>query len=741
TALLPEIAPGRVSVLALDDGHDAQAYPPEVIFQIQAQEQRDYFTAAELLNINQFDALIIQHEFGIFGGADGRHVLGLAQQARMPVSAVLHTVLSEPSAGQRRTLRDMAELCDRLVVMSRTGLGILEKTYEIHAEKLAYIPHGIPDLPPVEPAEAQKLLGLDGRKVLLTFGLLSPGKGIELVLNALPAIVDRHPDALYCIVGATHPQIVRREGHAYRDALEQLVDQLGVRDHVLFHNRFVTRPELHRFLAAADVYVTPYPGREQITSGTLSYAMGAGRPVVSTPYRYAQEMLDQERGLLFDFGKAADLARQVSHLFDNPQLRRDIGRRAYDFTRPMCWDQVAREHLDLLRGIVTHRAAGRIRTPVPRRPEREPAHLPEVSLTHLKRLSDDTGILQHAIYAAPDRRHGYCLDDNARALIAVLMHHDLVGDASVLPLADRYLSFVHHALNEKTGQFRNFMSYDRQWLEETGSQDVQGRAIWALGVATHLAPHQAGLHLAARLLHQALDAAENLTSPRAIAFALVGLHAYLRRFGGDSRVRRARETLAARLFAGFQAVTDDNWPWSEQTLTYDNAKLPHALILSGQWLPSTPMVEQGLRALRWLLDRQINPDGSVSLIGNHGWLARDGSRARFDQQPVEVMALIEACAEAFRCTQDESWLLDARRCLRWFLGRNDAHAELYDYQTGGCRDGLHADGPNLNQGAESTLAWLISLLTLHQLARDEQPAATDEAPPKESQVAGTLTAS
>ncbi len=730
---------GQLSVIAMDDTPESYPYPPEVRFQIPAHQQRQYVTAAELLNINQIDVAIIQHEYGIYGGEDGSYVLNLMRRLRMPIITTLHTILTEPTRGQRAVLRDIARQSDRLVVMTHLAARLLREVYGVADEKIVYIPHGIPDVPFVDTHYYKDLFSLEDRKVLLTFGLLSPGKGIDVAINAMPQIVEQHPDVMYIVLGATHPHVLKQEGNAYRDSLERLVEQLGLEDHVKFHNRFVNIEELTGYLGATDIYVSPYPKAEQITSGTLAYAVGAGKAVVSTPYWHAEELLSEDRGRLFPFGDSQQLAQTINELLDDELQRNAMRKRAYVHCRSMVWPEVGRGYLTLAKAV----AAERRKKPRPVMFAHPDAigrrALPELSLAHLRRMTDDTGIYQHAIYAIPDRHHGYCIDDNCRALVAALMCYDLERDESVLPLADTYLSFLYHAFNTENRRFRNFMSFDRRWMEDAGSDDAHARTIWSLGLATALAPSDSMLAFATRLFHQSLDAVEHLTHKRSWAFALVGLHAYLSRFSGDTHVRRIRNETADRLFSLFREHATGDWPWCEDLVTYDNAKLPHALILAGQWIPNRDMVDQGLRSLDWLIELQVGEDKNVSLIGNHGWLSRDGSRARFDQQPIEAMALVEACAEAYRATQDSAWIDRARVILGWFTGKNDTQSMLYNYQTGGCRDGLHADGPNLNEGAESTLAWLISLLTVMWLNRAEA-LITAESPDAAAATPGTADA-
>ncbi|MCC6153438.1 MAG: glycosyltransferase family 4 protein [Candidatus Hydrogenedentes bacterium] len=710
--------PPNIAVLAMDDLPEGYDYPPEVRFQIQAHRRADYLTAAGLLNINNVEVLFVQHEFGIFGGGDGSYLLHLTNRLRMPIITTLHTVLSDPTPGQARVMLELAQASDRLVVMSEHGAEILNRAYEVPRERIAVIPHGIPDVPFVDTAFWKDQYGLEEHNVILTFGLLSSGKGVEYGIRALPKIHQRHPNVAYVVLGATHPHVLRRQGEAYRNSLERLAEGLGVAQNVVFHNRYVSLDELVGFICAADIYLTPYLGKDQIVSGTLAYAAGAGKAVVSTPYRYAEELLADGRGILVPFKDHDAIADAIVGMLDNDLERNAMRKRAYVHCRNMTWNEVGHRYLELVEEVLAERR---------HRPKAVFFHrakyslldaLPEADLRHLRAMTDTTGILQHAIYSVPDRRHGYCTDDNARALRAAILHFDLYEDESVLPLASTYLSFLHYAFNPETGRFRNFMGYDRRWLEDVGSEDCHGRTIRALGCAAAFAHNETIRNFAVELLHSALPALERMEHLRPLATSTIGLHAYLSRYPADRTVRRLRDEIAARMWRQFQSEISEDWPWPEDVATYDNAKLPHALILCGQWVPHGEMLDQGLRSLDWLVRKQTTNDGHISLIGNNGWMPRGCERARFDQQPIESMAMVEACAEAYRCTQDRVWLDRARNVFGWFLGHNDTQSVLYDFSTGGCRDGLQADGPNLNQGAESTLAWLIALLTLHNLNRD-----------------------
>ncbi len=700
--------------LPVNDLEAGYAYPARVRFELTEKDIGSYRRAADFLNINNLDLVCLQHEYGIFGGRAGSHILALLRELRMPIVTTLHTILRDPDPDQRRVLEEVAALSDRLVVMSERSAEFLQEVYRVLPEKIDRIPHGIPDVPFVDPSFHKDLFGVEGKIVLLSFGLLSANKGLENVIAALPTIVARYPNVVYIILGATHPHVKRLEGETYRLSLQWLAQEKGVEGHVIFYNRFVSLEELVEFIGAADIYVTPYLNPAQIVSGTLAYTVGAGKAVISTPYWYAEEMLAEERGALVPFRDPAALAEHVIDLLDNEAKRHAMRKRAYLFGREMIWPQVARRYLESF-----ERARSERRHFIPpgftvKALDQRPGDLPPLKLDHLRHMTDETGMLQHAIFTVPNYREGYTTDDNARALMVSALLEEL-GRGEALELASRYLAFVWYAFNAETGRFRNFMNYQRHWLEESGSDDSHGRALWALGAVLGRSNTPAFQSMAGWLFQRALPAILDTTSPRAWAFALIGIHEYLRRFAGDRVAGQVREELAGRLLALYQSHRSDEWRWYEDGLTYCNAALPHALLMCGQWIPNNAMTEAGLESLSWLADLQrahAHGDHFVP-IGSGGFYQRGGERARFDQQPVEAQAMVSACLEAHRITGDKRWRKEARRAFEWFLGRNDLNLPIYDPTTGGCRDGLHPDRPNENQGAESTLAFLHALLELH----------------------------
>lgn len=706
----------------MNDRPEGYPYPEKVRFEINQNMLADYRVASQFINFSQADVVSLQHEYGLFGGQAGSHLLKLLGDLRMPVVTTLHTVLKDPAPEYRDVMVKLSDLSDKLVVMSRKACDFLKDIYGVPEEKIAFIHHGIPDTPFIDSSFYKDKFGVEGKKVLLTFGLLSPNKGIEDMLQALPAVIEKHPDVVYIILGATHPHVLKLQGDAYRFMLQKLVRQLDIGEHVIFQNRFVALKELCEFLGIADIYVTPYLEEAQITSGTLAYAMGTGKAVISTPYWYAAEMLAEGRGRLVPFGDPHALAEQITGLFDNDAERHTIRKKAYTFCREAVWKEVARKYLQ----VFSEARQNRVCKPRPRHSYVENItaitnfELPEIKLDHLKTLTDDTGILQHATYTIPHRTHGYCTDDNARALLVAAMGQKYLSanGLGLDRLGGHYLGFLLYAYNEENGRFRNFMTYSRQWMEQTGSEDAHGRALWCLGKALSFLDDAGHLAMNATLFSKALPAAESFCSPRAVAFCLVGIHAYLQKFSGDSEVSRIRKVLADRLFNQFKNNATDDWPWLENTLNYANGKLSHALLLSGHSMQRNDMIAMGLNSLKWLLAIQTESNHFVP-IGSNGWYEKGGAKARFDQQPVEANAMVDACVEAFNITRDRNWFDNAVMSFNWFLGHNDLNMSLYDPKSGGCRDGLMADGINQNQGAESSLAWLLSLMTLQKLYGDE----------------------
>ena len=698
----------RATVLAMTDDGFSHDYPDRVRLQIRKGVKDDYVRAADFVNDSDTRMVSIQHEYGIFGGTDGAHILTFLSELRKPSIATLHTVLDRPSTMQRVIVQEMAERCEHLVVMSRLAVDLLEKSYDIPHERIRVIPHGIPDLRLDERDSNKASFGLTGRRVLLTFGLLGPSKGIEVVIRALPDLVDEFPELIYVVIGVTHPEVKRRVGEEYRESLQREVESLGLHDHVVFRDQFVTTPALCRYLQATDIYITPYPHAAQITSGTLAYAMGSGAAPVSTPYWYAKEVLAEGRGHLFGIGDSASLGDVLRSLLSDPEEMARTQRSAYAYSRQMVWSRVGTDYVELTRDVVRKDAAPETRALRSR-------DLPELRLDHLIRMTDDTGLLQHAAHSVPDRRHGYCVDDNARALIVTLLARRAISSSETDRLTTIYLSYLHHSQDED-GHFKNFMDFRRNSDRERGSEDCVGRALWALGLGAELAPNEGHRLLAKSMFHKAMTLPLTY-GPRGCALGILGLDAYLQHEPDHGLARSTLDSLGATLIRRYEEGADEEWSWFEPELTYENALLPLALfkfsMLTGD--------ETALRVARdslSFLEGLCFGDGYLQLIGNAGWHARGRERAVADEQPIDAAAFVLAFRAAHAATGDRRYLARMRRSFEWFLGANRLGLSLYDFATAGCHDGLGTYEVNGNQGAESLVSYLIALLAMLGLADD-----------------------
>jgi glycosyltransferase involved in cell wall biosynthesis len=732
SAISAEYGTARLLALPVNDTEEGYDYPDRVRWSLAQDDVRSYEEAADFLNFNNIDMVCLQHEYGIFGGPAGSHILHLLRGLKMPVVTTLHTVLREPNPGQLMVMEEIAELSDRLIVMSQLSSQFLQEIFKVPGSKIDMVPHGVPDLPFLDPNFYKERFSVEGKAVLVTFGLLSPNKGIENVIQALPKILSKHKNVAYIVAGATHPHILRREGDKYRASLQALAKEIGVESQVIFHNRFVSPEEMVEFIGAADIYITPYRHEAQVVSGTLAYALGAGKAIISTPYWHAIELLDDRRGALVPFQDPDAIANKTIELLDTPAIRHAMRKRAYLFARDMIWKRVAQGYMESFARVRSDRLESPKVQFSARMTPKSPDQLPELKLNHLTRMTDNTGILQHSIFTIPNRREGYTTDDNARALIlAVLLEQldlehadsDRRGKAE-FPSAnspDLYLSFLEHAFNPANGRFKNFLHYDGRWDETEGSEDCHGRALWALGTVLGRSRDQGCRGAAGRLFEFSLPAVLGFNSPRAWAYALLGIQEYLTSYPGDRDAQKVRSALSRRLLEMYESIRRPDWKWFENVLAYGNARLCQALLLVGSACSDDRMVSAGLESLEWLstvqrceINRHFVP------IGSQGFYRQDGEKARFDQQPLEAAGAVSACLQAYRITGDNRWRNEAWSAFNWFLGDNDLQLPLYDSVTGGCRDGLHPDRANENQGAESTLSLLTALLEMRSLQESEQ---------------------
>jgi glycosyltransferase involved in cell wall biosynthesis len=717
TAIASEYGAGRLFAVPVNDPDSSYQYPEQVRIEIDQEDRSSYERAADFLNFNGNDLVCLQHEYGIFGGVAGGYILALLRRLKMPLVTTLHTVLKEPDPTQRAVLDEIAQLSDRLIVMSERAACMLRCVYGVPDEKIDLISHGVPDLPFMDPNYFKDKFGTEGKSVLLTFGLLSPNKGIENVIRALPAILASHPNLVYLVSGATHPHIKRRDGERYREGLRALAEEFGVSANLVFNNRFVSAEELVEHVGSADIYITPYRQEAQVVSGTLAIALGAGKAIISTPYWHAKELLADGRGVIVPFDDPASIAKAAIGLLSNDAERHAMRKRAYLHARGTTWPNTARAYMASFQRARVERMLRPRATPHDALMI-EANRLPALNTAHLSNMTDDTGMLQHAIFSLPNCVEGYTTDDNARALIVATMLSDFrpPDDQECERLSNRYLAFLWLAFHEKTGRFRNFLSYGRKWQEEVGSEDSHGRALWALGTVLGRTKNPGLRGAAGRLFEEAFPAVQTFTSPRAWAFSVLGLQAYLDWFPGDRVVQGARNLLANRLLDIYERSRSPVFHWFEAGLSYSNARLPQALLVAGWRGENKRMIEAGCESLRWLLAEQHRGDEDVFVpIGSLAFFSEHGKNARFDQQPVEACATISACLLAHRITGEKQWMVEACCAFRWFLGKNDLQSPLYDPTTGGCRDGLHPDRVNENQGAESTLSFLMALLEMQNM--------------------------
>lgn len=695
-------------VVAINDRDNEYDYPEEVKFTIKQHCLEDYRNAADFINSSGADVCILEHEYGIFGGEAGLYILSLLHRLRVPVIAVLHTVLRSPSYSEKTILMEIMKMAAKTVVMTQKAVDFLTTIYGVQRRQIEIIPHGVPDLKFCNDACKQDFK-LAGKKVLMTFGLLGRNKGIETVIKALPPVVKKHPETVYIVLGKTHPAVVRHAGEEYREYLQQLVKDLQLDDHVIFINEFTDEEKLVQYLSATDIYITPYLTEAQITSGTLSYAAGAGCAILSTPYWHAAELLTEGRGRLFDFNNATQLSEQLMELLDKPAVLNELKYNAYEYGRQVTWPQTAKKYLAIARDIAQQPIAQL------RRQEAfaKLGELPPFSLDHVRRITDKTGIIQHATYGIANLKEGYCLDDNGRALLMILMAYKEYKTPIACDLIPVYLGYMHYMQNED-GTFRNFLAFNGNFLDEQGSEDSFGRGIWALGYLLDHSPTDAWYQTGKTLFLNAVPVFDKLQFIRAIANTVIGVSYYMQHIPGDMGMMEQLKRLVDKLVTQYDRNATDDWKWFEDTMTYDNAILPLALLHAAEVMRDDKVKHVAMESMRFLTDVTMK-DGYLSVIGNENWYTKGGERSIFAQQPVDAMAMVLMFRQAYLLTGDKVWLEKLYTSFRWFLGENDLRVSMYDAETHGCCDGLESDRINRNQGAESTLAYLISRLAVAEL--------------------------
>lgn len=695
-------------IIAMNDTETGYTYPGEVKFQIRQNIIRDYISAADFINSNELDAVYLQHEYGIYGGEYGRFVLQLIKRVTIPIITTLHTVLDTPTNEQKEIMIEIARHSSKVIVMSEKGKKILDEIYGIENNKIEIIGHGIHNIKKFKTKCYKKELGIEGKRVLLTFGLLSKNKGIETVIESLPKILKKHPDTVYIVLGSSHPHVVKNDGEDYRNSLVMLTSKLKLEKNVIFIDRFVSNEELFSFLQSSDIYVIPYLSKKQITSGTLVYAMGACNAMVSTPFWHAEEALADDRGVFFDFHDSEKLSEIITDLLSDEEKLKHYQDKACEYSQQFLWENIGKQYISLLKQTKSEKNKF---YKIPELSEKSQV-FPELNLNHLFNLTDETGILQHARFHIPNRNHGYCLDDNARALLlTVLLKKKLGENERVNHLFNIYLSFIDYAYNPELFRFRNFMNYERKWLETSGSEDSQGRTAWALGTVLANTYNSNILGHVESLFHNSINIIPHLTHPRAVSYGLLGLTEYINKHPENENIFQLLRKQAERLFKFFEnSIDNQDWPWFDGLVTYGNNRIPEAMLCSGYLLNDEKLIDKGSRLLDWLIKHQFENE-YFSPVGNNGWFSIN-QKNQFDKQPLEAHGMIDACLTAAKVTGDDKYNHYAKKAFDWFLGDNSHGTSLYDFSTGGCRDGLHVSGLNKNQGAESTISWLYSLLKI-----------------------------
>ena len=701
-------------VVAMNDSDslDEYEYPKEVKYVIRQENQKDYIRAADYINTSIADVCILEHEYGIYGGESGVYILPLIARLQKPLITIFHTILKDPNYMQLTVLREIAKHSSRIIVMSHRAVGFLTSIYGIPFDKIQLIEHGVPDLEPKDVNPVKNTLAFKNKKVLFTFGLISRNKGLETVIEALPKIVAKNPDVMYVILGTTHPGVIRSSGEEYRDGLKKLARKLNVEDNLTFINKFVSEEELFDYLTACDMYITPYLNEAQITSGTLSYAVGAGTAILSTPYWHAQELLADHRGRLFDFKDTDGLAEIVNELFESDEKLNQLRTNAYEYGLHLRWPTTGEVFVDVLTEAISKFLSDK---EIGNKPIIDPDMMPAFSLAHIQRLTDDTGIVQHAKYGIPNLKEGYCLDDNSRALILTILAYQQNKSKAALDLLPIYLSYIQY-MQCDDGNFRNFLSFKREYLDEVGTEDSFGRTIWSLGYLINNAPNNSYREFAKELFLKSIPHFKSLTHLRGIANTMIGLTHFINAHPYDEHIKSQLDQLAEPLKAAYRANKEGHWNWFENKLTYDNAILPLALMYHYEISKDPESREIAFESLEYLTQKTLIK-GYLNPVGNDGWLYKDGGEmAIYDQQAIETMGMVMVYFKAYEITRDLTYIKQMYLSYQWFLGENSLHIPLYDYETKGCADGLQTYGVNRNQGAESTLAyWISHLIVLKAL--------------------------
>lgn len=695
-------------VIALNDDSEFYNYNNKVIMELNRNNAREYEQTAEKVNSSEDIKLVnVQHEFGIFGGDYGKKLLYFLEKITKPVVLTFHSVLPNPNKDRREIVRKLCSNSDAIIVMAKSAVDILNEDYNISRSKIHVIHHGIPNIPLYPNDSMKRKLKLEGRTLITTFGLLSKGKGIEYMIKSLPSLVEKYPNLLYMVIGETHPVIRKREGEKYRNKLVRLVKKLGLENNVKFYDKYLSLKEIIEYLSASDIYVCTNLGKDQIVSGTLSYAMGSGRAVISTQNIYAKEVLGQGRGILVKFRSPSAYTEALDRIISDDNLKYELGKQAYAYSRAMLWPNVAARHLNVFNKIVKLR-------------EETTKKYPAIDIRHIVNMTDDFGFIQFAKDTQPDKTSGYTLDDNARALTAMVMYNSMFKSKKSAELIDTYLKFLEMA-QQDDGDFKNDFKNENEKLNEH-SEDAFGRAMWALGYTVRKSRDDLVVQRANNLFLKSLNKLDGLDSIRAKAFSIIGLCNYQKKYPNDM-ILGCITKLSNYLVESYDRESSLKWQWYEKKLTYSNSKIPEALFLAYEVTKNEEYLEVGQKTLDFLSDLEFKDDELLP-IGESGWYEKGKRRSLFDQQPINASAMVQALVTAYNVTGDDHYYEKAVLAFNWFLGRNYLKQMVYNESTGGCYDGLSQTNLNLNQGAESTISYLLARLCMEEIKRKKKFKST-----------------
>lgn len=699
------------SICALEPKEDIQFYPKEVKYILETNSPNSYEETAKSINENNaIEVILLQHEFGLFKNNEA-NFLSFLNQLNKPIIIGFHTVLPNPDESLKKLVIAINNKVIQIIVMTQASAKILQNDYQIEAHKITVIPHGTHLVEHLDKALLKEKYNLTGRKVLATFGLLSSGKCIETTINALRLIVKREPDVLFLVIGKTHPTVIKEEGEKYRDELMAIIAELHLERNVKFINHYLPLADLLEYLQLTDIYLFTSKDRNQAVSGTFSYALSCGCPIISTPIPHACEVLLEETGVIVDFENPKQVARKVIELLGNEAYRATIAANAIHKLAPTAWENSAIAHALLFQKITTNAFKLEYK-------------LPPVNLNHLKKMTTSFGMIQFSVINQPDIESGYTLDDNARALVAMCKQFEISKAETDLALIKCYFNFIKECLHAE-GYFLNYIDKTKKFTKqnkETNLADANGRAIWALGYFISLGNSMPDEMIveARTALKLALSNIYNIHSPRAMAFIIKGVYYSDTRFKAASNVLIIKH-LADKMVQMYKHEANEKWQWYESYLTYGNSILPEALLCAFLATGNPVYEEIALVSFHFLLSK-IFTEERIKVISNKGWMHNGENEYREvkgGEQPIDVAYTILALSQFYDAFKEENYRTKMKIAFNWFLGENHLNQIVYNPCTGGCYDGLEDNYINLNQGAESTVSYLMARLTMHRYFEKE----------------------